>query len=136
MAIYTYKVLREEAEDNPVALFEAIGEFRAKDPGSAALSAAEAVGKPGTYIAIPERHFNETPIVPTVGFAIAEPDADPPPAPDPPEGGLDPRLDPEHACETVEDGEPCGHLPGDHGAKGLGICRVEGCPCGKYEPAP
>jgi hypothetical protein len=140
MGIYTYKVLRavdpaEVSIDDGHPLREGmlhlVGEFKAKEPGLAALAAAEQVGQPGTYVAVPERNFNDTPIVPTTGFMIADPDAGEPPPP-PPEGEVAAGLDPAHKCETDE----CGHLPAEHGAGGLGICRVEGCPCGKYEPAP
>jgi hypothetical protein len=130
MASYTYKVLREEeGGEPPETIYRPVGEFKAKGPDLAALLGAELEGKTGTYVAIPQRNFNETPIVPTTGFAIGDRDPDPPePTGEGAAGGdLDPRLHPEWTCETEE----CGHRPGDHGAKGLGICRVDGCPCGK-----
>jgi len=141
MGVYTYKVLRavdpsEISVDDSHPLREGmlhmVGEFKAKEPGLAALAAAEEVGKPGQYIAIPERNYNDTPIIPTTGFKIAEPGEDDPPPPPLEEGALAPGLDPGHACET----EGCGHAPIEHGAHGLGICRVDDCPCGKYTPAP
>lgn len=145
MGVYTYKVFRavDPAEltiaDHPLkdGLFHLVGEFKAKEPGLAALAAAEQVGQAGTYHPVPDRHFNDVPIVPTTGFMIGEPE-DPAPPPAPPAGSgdddpdLDPRLDQTFPCET----DGCGHLPADHGAKGLGICRVEDCPCGGYLPAP
>lgn len=141
MATYEYKVLRkiQSADDldqipKGAAIYFELPDETAKTPDAAALAAAEKFGETGPYRPISRRHFNETEIVPTTGFAVGE--AQNPEPADPPEGGaaddLAPGLDPQHACETEE----CGHLPGDHGAKGLGICRVDECPCGKYEPAP
>lgn len=133
MAIYNYKVLRFESKTGDSALLELVGEFTGKDPGTAATAAAAKVGKPGAYYAVPDRHFNHVPVVPTMSFAIGDSGQDPidaDPEADPEEGeGLAEGLDPDHFCET----EDCGHLPAEHGAEGLGICRVEGCPCGKYE---
>jgi hypothetical protein len=150
MGVYNYKVLRAldpraelssgdwEKLGKPDVIFVPCGEHKAKEPGLAALAAAHEVGEPGTYHPIPERNFNEVPIIPSTGFQIGEPGEDLPPPP-PPDGegatsvsDLAPGLNAEHPCETEE----CGHLPMLHGAKGLGICRVDDCPCGKYSPAP
>lgn len=142
MGVYNYKVLRKIEGDGEIhgaaATLVEVGEFKAKEPGLAALAAAEQVGSPGAYIAIPERNFNEVPIIPSTGFMIGEAEPGPPPATAAGEGSgaagddLDPRLDQTLPCET----EGCSHLPADHGAKGLGICRVDDCPCGQYLPAP
>lgn len=138
MASYRYKILRkvESPDDLPkgATLYVELEDQTAKTPDVAALAAAEGIGKTGSYRSISTRHFNEIPIVPTTGFAIGEPsEGDGAPIGEVDTGtGLAKGLDPAHLCETDE----CGHLPSEHGAKGLGICRVEGCPCGKYEPAP
>lgn len=142
MATYQYKVLRkiQSADDldripKGAAIYFELPDETAKTPDAAALAAAEKLGETGPYRPISRRHFNETEIVPTTGFAVGDSgSADPPPpaGEGAAEGDIDGRLDPEHVCETEE----CGHLPGEHGAKGLGICRIDGCPCGKYEPAP
>lgn len=135
MAIYSYKVLRridgEDEAPGGALLFCECGDEEAKTPDAAALSAAEKIGKTGSYRSISARHFNETEIVPTTGFAIGTAFAQAEPPPGDTTAELDPRLDSQHACGTEE----CGHLPAEHGAKGLGICRVDDCPCGKYEPA-
>jgi hypothetical protein len=150
MGAYNYRVLREidprttigggdwEKLGSPDKLYAFVGEFTAKEPGLAALAGAEQVGEAGTYVAVPERNFNVTPIVPTTGFMIGDPGEPPPPTPPADGEGATPvsdlasGLDAERPCET----EDCGHLPMLHGAKGLGICRVDDCPCGKYTPAP
>jgi len=141
MGVYNYKVLREVDpseisidDSHPLRefpLLQLIGEFKAKEPDLAALDAANQLGKAGTYHPIPERNYNDTPIVPTTGFKIGEPGEDEPPPPPLGDGELSPGLDPDACCEWSEDGQHCGHRPHQHGARGLGICRVEGCPCGK-----
>lgn len=129
MAIYTYRVLRvlEDGEAIPegATVYIDCGNHKAKMPDGAGLAAAEEIGKTGSYREVSLRHFNETEVVPTTGFAIGDRDSAEQPVGDPPIPDVLP-------CET----EGCGHLPAEHGAGGLGICRVDGCPCGKYESAP
>lgn len=139
---YVYRVLALTRH----GVFADLGEHRGRTPDAAIELAVEENGMPdepgGVAAAVAGRHWNERharkrmvpewTIEPMEGESGGvHPDL-PPPAGD----DLAPGIDPEHACERVEDGQPCEHLPGEHGAKGLGMCRAKGCPCGGYEPQP
>lgn len=132
MGQYTYRVLRQIKPGDEVpegaVLFVDCGEHDGKTPDAAGLTAAEKAGQRGDYRAISSRHFNLVPIVPQTGFMVAPDEPEPEPEP--------PATDPDGLCAWSEEGDTCGHLPGDHGPSGSGVCRVEGCPCGKYTPPP
>lgn len=123
-----------------------LGWWRARNPDAAIEAACEAKGLPdeatGATVAVAERQWNEREakkeMVPVWSIGAI---GDAPPAADPdlpPAAGDDlaEGVDPERPCEWAEDGDTCEHLPSDHGSKGLGMCRVAGCPCGGYQPAP
>lgn len=125
-----------------------LGWWRARTPDAAIEAACESKGLPedatGATVAVAKRQWNEREaakeMVPVWSIRAV---GDGPPAVDPalpPPAGDDlaDGLDAEHPCEwkDAEDGATCEHLPGDHGGGGLGMCRVQGCPCGGYEPKP
>jgi hypothetical protein len=148
---YNYRVLALAApgtigESDFPGIYD-LGWHRGRTPTAAVEAACEANGLPetatGTVVAVAERQWNErqakkqmVPIweiveVTEENGAAADPRVPPAAGDDLADG-----LDPERGCEWTEDGLTCEHLPGDHGEHGLGMCRVENCPCGGYEPKP
>lgn len=144
---YEYRILAvlEATEGNPRPGFADLGWHRGRTPDDAIEEAVKKEGMPredrGRCVAVASRwwierdvrrrlepHFDVLPISDGKPQGAG-------PVPEPSNGAgddLDPRLDAEHPCE--EDG--CAHLPADHGSNGVGMCRVEGCPCGGYRPQP
>lgn len=148
---YNYRVLCLLGAETAIGkAFADLGWHRARTPDAAMEKACEIMGLPvedgGTVVAIAERQWNERQaakrMVPVWDIKPIGDEAEPPADPEdrglPPAAGEDlaEGIDPEHACEWTEDGATCEHLPGDHGERGLGMCRVKGCPCGGYQPRP
>jgi hypothetical protein len=133
---YEYRILQvlEALEDvQPNGDFRDLGWHKARNPDDAIEAAAKEHGlEPTRCVAVAGRWWIEREVgkeLQPVYQVTPVSDVKPKPEPEPGPGELDPSA----RCAT----EGCGHLPGDHGAEGKGMCRVDGCPCGGYkDPGP